>query len=176
MSLPEGIEKVLIDENSIKNRVRELGELLTREYQGKDPVFIGVLKGSAVFLSDLIREIRCPLEVDFCRVSSYRDSKSSGKIEFLGDIRTDISDRYVVLTEDIVDTAKTLSVLKAEFYKRGPREIKVAALLDKPSRREVAGFEVDYEGFRIDDHFVVGYGMDCAEKYRNLPYVGVYKG
>lgn len=176
MILPEGIERVLIDEDSIKAKTCELGEILTREYQGKIPVFIGVLKGASVFMSDLIREIRCPLVVDFCRVSSYHSGTSSGKIEFLSDISTDISGRHVVIVEDIVDTAKTLSLLKAAFYERKPESVRTAVLLDKPSRREVSGFEPDYRGFEIDDHFVVGYGMDCAEKYRNLPFVGVYKG
>ncbi len=176
MPLPEGIERVLIEESRIKAKVRELGEILTKEYCGKNPVFIGVLKGAAVFLSDLIREIDCPLEVDFCRVSSYHSGTSSGKIEFLSDVRTDINGRHVVLVEDIVDTAKTLSALKTAFSERSPASIRTAALLDKPSRREVPEFKVDYSGFRIDDYFVVGYGMDCAEKYRNLPYVGVYKG
>ncbi len=176
MPLPEGIERVLIEESRIKAKVHELGEVLTREYRGKNPVFIGVLKGAAVFMSDLIREIDCPLEVDFCRVSSYHYGTLSERIEFLSDIRTDIKGRHVVLVEDIVDTAKTLSALKATFSERSPASIRTAALLDKPSRREVPDFEVDYSGFRIDDYFVVGYGMDCAEKYRNLPYVGVYKG
>ncbi len=176
MILPEGIERVLIDEERIKDKVRELGEILTREYEGKNPVFIGVLKGAAVFLSDLIREIRCPLEVDFCRVSSYHSGTSSGKLEFLNDIRTDIAGRYVVIVEDIVDTAKTLSALKFALYERKPADIRTAVLLDKPSRREVSGFEADFKGFEIEDLFVVGYGMDCAEKYRNLPFVGVYKG
>lgn len=176
MSLPEGIEKVLYDEELIKAKVRELGEALTREYQGKNPVVIGVLKGAAVFMSDLIREIRCPLEVDFCRVSSYNSGTSSGKLKFLNDIRTDIAGRHVVIVEDIVDTAKTLSALKAALYERSPASLKTVALLDKFSRREVSGFEVDFRGFETEDYFVVGYGMDCAEKYRNLPYVGVYKG
>lgn len=174
MYCPEGIEKVLLSEEEIKNKVSEMGELLTREYDGKNPLFICVLKGSVVFFADLIREMKCPLEIDFLRASSYGSGTvSSGSVQFSVGANIDMRGRHVVIVEDIMDTARTLFALKNELLKRSPASLKIVTLLDKPSRRVVSGFTADYEGFVIDDLFVVGYGLDCGEKYRNLPYIGI---
>lgn len=173
---PGEIEKVLLTEEEIKAKVSELGELLTREYEGKNPLFICVLKGSVVFFADLIRAIKCPLEIDFLRASSYGGGTvSSGSVSFSVGANIDMRGRHVVIVEDIMDTARTLFALKNELLKREPASLKIVTLLDKPSRRVVSGFSADYEGFAIDDLFVVGYGLDCGEKFRNLPYIGILR-
>lgn len=174
MYIPQGIEKVLLTENEIKERVREIGKTLTEEYMDKNPLFICVLKGSVVFFADLIREVECPLEINFLRASSYGQStQSSGTVNL--EVGADIvfKDRHVVIVEDILDTARTLYKLKNSILEQSPASLKLVTLLDKPSRRVVSGFSADISGFEIDDLFVVGYGLDCGEKYRNLPYVGV---
>lgn len=174
MYVPKEIERVLFTKEELAARVKTLGAELTRDYAGKNPLFICVLKGASVFFCDLIRQIECPLEIGFIRVSSYTGTVS-------GEISADVSGlpeldgRDVVLVEDIVDTAKTLSELKKLFGGRNPKSLKSAALLDKPSRRAVEGFKADYTGFEIEDYFVVGYGLDYSQKYRNLPYIGIYK-
>lgn len=172
MYVPEGIERVLFTEEEIEKRVDEMGAELTREYSGKNPLFICVLKGSCVFFADLIRKVRCPIEVEFIRISSYRGTVS-GELSISEPDCPDISGRDVVIVEDIIDTAKTLSKLKTMFLEQNPRSLKIASFLNKPARRVVSGFEADYTGFVIDDLFVVGYGLDYSQKYRNLPYIGV---
>ena len=174
MYLPDEVEKILFTEEQLKARVKELGEQLTKEYSGRNPLFLCVLRGASVFFADLIRCVECPLEIDFIKASSYVGTNSSGEVSIGGEM-PDISERDVVLVEDIVDTARTLSRLKALLMKEAPKSLKVAALLDKPSRRVVEGFKADYTGYEIDDLFVVGYGLDCDMKFRNLPYVGVLK-
>ena len=176
MYIPTEIEKVLFSEEQIAQRVKALGEELTRDYSGKNPLFLCVLKGAAVFFSDLVRRVECPLEFDFLKASSYAGTQSTGEVKLDVSAVPDIKGRDVVLVEDIVDTARTLSVLKKHLLTLSPRSVKVACFLDKPSRRVVEGFKADYTGFEIDDLFVVGYGLDCDQKCRNLPYIAVYKG
>ncbi len=175
MFLPEKIERVLLTEQEIKERVKALGAELTRDYKDKNPLMLCVLKGATVFFSDLIREIETEVQIEFIRASSYVGEISSGQVTL--DVRDlpDVSGRDVVIVEDIVDTARTLSLLTEKIRNMSPASLKVAALLDKPSRRVVEGFKADYTGFEIDDFFVVGYGLDCDQRFRNLPYIGIFK-
>lgn len=176
MYIPEDVERVLLSEDEIKARVAEIGAQLTEEYKGRNPLFICVLKGSVVFFSDLIRAVACPLEIGFLRASSYGTSTvSGGAVNITGGAMLDIKGRDVVIVEDILDTARTLYLLKNELLKQQPASLKIVTLLDKPARRVVSGFTADICGFVIDDLFVVGYGLDYAEKHRNLPYVGVMR-
>lgn len=173
--IPEEIEGILFSEEQIKEKVAEIGKALTEEYDGKDPLFVCILKGSTVFFADLIREVKCRLEIDFFRASSYSGTKTTGSVDADESGLPDIKGRDVVLVEDIIDTARTLSRLKEIFLRHEPRSLKIVSLLDKPSRREVEGFSADYLGFEIEDLFVVGYGLDCDQQFRNLPYIGIYK-
>ena len=175
MYIPSEIESILFSEEQIALRVRALGEELTREYSGKNPLFLCVLKGAAIFYSDLVRRVECPLEFGFIKASSYMGTDSTGEVKLDVSSIPDVAGRDVVLVEDIVDTARTLSKLKTYMLTMNPSSVKVACLLDKPSRRVVEGFKADYTGFEIDDLFVVGYGLDCDQKCRNLPYIGVFK-
>lgn len=172
-----GVAEILITEDDIRRRVAELGEEITRDYAGKPLLLVGILKGSAVFLSDLIREIDLPVDYDFVAVSSYgSDSRSSGVVRLLKDTDAEIRDRHVLIVEDIVDTGWTLrlSYIQENLTARGAKSVKVCALLDKPCRRCV-DVGVDYQGFAIEDLFVVGYGLDFQGRYRNLPFIGVLK-
>ena len=176
MYCPDEIEKVLITEEEIQNKVKELGAILTEDYAGKNPLFICVLKGSVVFFADLIREVRCPLEINFLKASSYGSSSvSSGNVRLDVGAGIEFEGRDIVIVEDILDTARTLYALKNDLLTRNPRSLKIVTLLDKPSRRVVKGFTGDYTGFAIDDHFVVGYGLDYDERFRNLRFVGILK-
>lgn len=169
------IQKILISEEELKKRIKELGQQLTEEYRGKDLLIIGVLKGCVLFLSDLAREIKLPLAMDFMVVSSYgKSTKSSGVVRIIKDLETDISNKDVLIVEDIVDTGLTLSYLIEILKSRSPKSIKVCSLLDKPERRE-AKVDIEYKGFEIPDEFVIGYGLDYAEIYRNLPFVCILK-
>ncbi len=163
----------LISEDQIKEKVSELGKLISQDYQGKEVIAICVLKGSFVFAADLLRELEIPNEVDFLAVSSYGAStKSSGIIRILKDLDTSIEDKHVLILEDIVDTGLTLNYLLETLSTRKPASLKICTLLDKPERREV-DLTPDYLGFEIPDLFVVGYGLDYAENYRGLPAVYV---
>ncbi len=176
MYLPNEVGEILVSEEEIKAKVAELGRILTAEYKDKNPLFLCVLKGSVVFFSDLIRAMECPLEIDFIRASSYgAGTVSGGKVNFSVGGAVEIEGRDVVLVEDILDTARTLYTVKSEMLRSNPASLRIVTLLDKPSRRVVKGFTADYTGFAIDDHFVVGYGLDYAERFRNLPYVGILK-
>jgi len=167
------VEKVLIDEESLKKRVKELGRQITEDYRGKDLIIICILKGAILFASDLIKEIKLPLAIDFMAVSSYgRSTKSSGVVRILKDLDQEIEGRDVLIVEDIVDSGLTLNYLVENLRSRRPASIKICCCLDKPERRKVP-VEVDYVGFNIPDEFVIGYGLDYAEKYRNLPFIGV---
>ena len=167
------VERILIDEETLKKRVREMGRQITEDYRGKDLIIIAILKGAVVFTSDLIKEIKLPLAIDFMAVSSYGVStKSSGVVRILKDLEEEIEGRDVLIVEDIVDTGLTLHYLLENLWSRGPRSLKICCCLDKPTRRS-APVEVDYVGFDIPDEFVVGYGLDYAERYRNLPYIGI---
>ncbi|NLN42381.1 MAG: hypoxanthine phosphoribosyltransferase [Clostridiales bacterium] len=169
----EQIGKILIDEEKIMKRVAEMGTEITRDYQGKELVVICILRGGVIFMSDLVKQIKLPLYMDFMAVSSYgMSTKSSGIVRILKDLNEDIEGKDVLIVEDIVDTGLTLHYLVDYIKSRNPRSVKVCCFLDKPSRRKV-DVEVDYVGFEIPDKFVVGYGLDYAQKYRNLPYVSV---
>ncbi|MEG2675546.1 MAG: hypoxanthine phosphoribosyltransferase [Clostridia bacterium] len=169
----EKITKTLITEEVIKEKVAQLGAQITRDYQGKEPYVVCILKGSLVFFADLIRKIDLPIKVDTMVVSSYGESTvSSGNVRIKKDLYEDIVGKDVLIVEDIIDSGHTLSSLSRVLKERKPNSLKVATLLDKPSRRKV-DFHGDYVGFEIPDEFVIGYGLDYAERYRNLPYVGV---
>lgn len=168
------ISEVFIDERTIQAKVREIGRRITRDYQGKSPLFICILKGACLFFADLIRNIHLPLSVDYISVASYGSStESSGEVQLIKDLDTAIDGRDVLLVEDIVDTGLTLAYLRHVFEARRPASLKIVTLLSKPSRRKV-DVEIDYIGFEIPDRFVVGYGLDFDQRYRNLPYISVY--
>ena len=166
---------VLISEEEIRNRIRELGAEITRDYAGRNPLLIGVLKGACFFLSDLLRAIDTRLSIEFMAISSYGSStRTSGEVRILKDLDVPIEGRDILVVEDIVDTGLTLSYLLGNLHARGAASVKLAALLDKWERRE-REVKIDYLGFKIPDEFVVGYGLDFAERYRNLPFIGVLK-
>lgn len=167
------LERVLISEEEIDHAVVELGKRISNDYQGKAPVFICILKGAAFFFSDLLRQIDLPLTTDFMAISSYGNStKTSGVVRILKDLDHDVLGRDVVVVEDIVDSGLTLSYIKKVLLERGAVSVRLATLLDKPARRRI-DLEVDYVCFNVPNEFVVGYGLDYQEKYRNLPIVGV---
>lgn len=168
--------EVMYSSEQIHARILELGRLITSEYAGKDLVLVGVLKGSCVFLADLMREIDLSLKIDFMSVSSYKDgTKSTGDVEILKDLSNSIRDKHVIIVEDIVDTGLTLTRLVEILGSRGAASIKIATLLDKPEPRIKKELIVDYTGFVIPNEFVVGYGLDAAGRYRNLPFIAVVK-
>lgn len=168
--------EVLYSAEEIAARVKELGTQITREYQGKELVFIGILKGSCIFLADLIRAVDLNLSIDFMAVSSYKDGTvSSGDVEILKDLTNPIRGKDVIICEDIVDTGLTLFRLTEMLGSRGANSLKIATLLDKPEPRIKKDLKIDYCGFQIPNKFVVGYGLDAANRYRNLPFIGVVK-
>lgn len=173
--LLEDIERVLVDETTLQARVRELGEILCSTYAGQDLLLVSVLKGSVVFMADLMRACAIPHEIDFMATSSYgSDTSSSGVVRILKDLNVSIEGRNVVIVEDIIDSGNTLSYLVRILQERRPASLRILTLLDKPERREVP-IHVDWIGFSIPNEFVVGYGLDYAEVYRNLPYIGILK-
>jgi len=173
--MKERIEKVLVTEDEIRTRVAELGAEITRDYAGKDLVLVGILKGSVVFMADLMRQIRVPLTIDFISVSSYGNKTSSdGAITLLKDLAVDIRGRDVLIVEDIVDTGSTLYHLQRLLAHRGAASVEITTLLSKPERRKV-DVAVRYVGFEVPDEFVVGYGLDFNERDRHWPFVGVLK-
>ena len=173
--LEQDIKKILISHDEIVTAARELGQKLTEDYQGKNPILVGILKGSVPFMAELIKHIDTHIELDFMLVSSYHGgTSSSGVINIIKDIDQDIKDRDILFVEDIIDTGKTLKSLKELFEGRQPASVKIATLLDKPKGRLVE-IEADYTCFTIPNEFVVGYGLDYDENYRNLPYIGVLK-
>ena len=164
---------VLISESEVENRIAEIAETLSKEYAGKTIHLIGVLKGSVFFMCELAKKITIPVTLDFMSVSSYGDGTvSSGIVKMIKDLDESIEGRDVILIEDIMDSGRTLSYLVKILKERKPASFKVVTLLDKPERR-VVDIEPDLTGFEVPDRFVVGYGLDCAQKYRNLPYIGV---
>ena len=171
------IERVLLTEEQIQNRVKELGAQMARDYEGKNPVMICILKGSTMFYADLLRAMPIRLTMDFMAISSYgRRTKSSGEVEIRKDLSGSIENRHVVVVEDIVDSGFTLSYLKRVLAARGAASLKICTLLDKPAGRAPGiTLKTDYSGFVIPDGFVVGYGLDYDQAYRNLPYVGILK-
>ncbi|ANB58482.1 hypoxanthine phosphoribosyltransferase [Anoxybacillus sp. B7M1] len=175
MGMNQDIQKVLVTQEQIQEKVKELGKLLTEEYDGRFPLAVGVLKGAMPFMSDLLKHIDTYLEMDFMDVSSYGNATvSSGEVKILKDLNTSVEGRDILIIEDIIDSGLTLSYLVELFRYRKAKSIKIVTLLDKPAGRK-ADIEADYVGFVVPDEFVVGYGLDYCEKYRNLPYIGVLK-
>jgi hypoxanthine phosphoribosyltransferase len=167
---------IFIDEKKLQARVRELGAEITRDYQGKDLTLVCVLKGSTPFAMDLARAIDLPLTMEFLGVSSYQGgTETTGEVRITTDVSKPMAGKHLLIIEDIIDTGLTMSFLLENLRARHPASLKVAALLEKPSRAR-AKVQIDYKGFVIDDVFVVGYGLDYAEKYRNLPFIGMMKG
>ena len=169
------VEEILLTGEEVQARVAELGAQLAADYDGREPVLVSVLKGSIIFLADLVRAMPIPLSIDLMEVSSYgTSSESSGQVRILKDLSTSIEGREVIVVEDIIDTGLTLNYLLRYLHDKGPASIKICCLLDKPARR-LAPIEIDYRGFTIADRFVIGYGLDYGERYRNLPYIGVLR-
>ncbi len=174
--MENGIDKILISQQQLQEKIQELGEILTQEYRGKDPVVVGVLKGVVVFYADMVRQIQTPCQMDFMWISSYKGTDSTGDIVVRQDISCDIRGRHVLILEDIYDTGRSLDFTYRHLLAKSPASLKICTLLDKPSRRNPGiTLEADYVGFTIPNEFVVGYGLDYNEHYRNLPYVGVLK-
>ena len=174
--MENSIKQILLTEEEIQNRIRELGEILTEEYAGKNPIVVGVLKGVVVFYADMIRHIKVPCEMDFMCVSSYQGTNSTGRTMISKDLNNDIHGRHVLILEDIFDTGNSLQFICNHLKNKEPASLKICTLLDKPERRK-PGVQVkcDWVGFTIPNEFVVGYGLDYNEGYRNLPYVGILK-
>ena len=170
------ILKVLITEEQIRQRINELGQELTRDYQDKDPVIVGVLKGVVVFYADMIRQIKVPCQMDFMWISSYAGTTSTGNMEVKRDISSNIKGRHVLILEDIYDTGNSLDFTYRHLLAKEPASLKICTFLDKPARRKPGiTLKPDYVGYTVPNEFVVGYGLDYNEHYRNLPYIGVLK-
>ena len=175
MAKKEIIESILISEDRLMKRVEELGKEISEDFKGEDILLVGLLKGSVIFLADLVRKVTVPCMIDFMSVTSYgNDIESSGEVRFLKDLDSDINGKNVVIVEDIIDTGLTLREVLKVLKARNPKTLKVCTLLNKVSRRLV-DIAVDYNGFDIPDAFVVGYGLDYAQRYRNLNYIGILK-
>lgn len=169
------IKKILIDEKQIQAKTKELGQQIMQDYKGKDLLVICVLKGAVLFMSDLVQHIEIPLEMDFMAVSSYGNAThSSGEVRIIKDLDSSIENKDLLIVEDIVDSGLTLNYLVNLLKSRGVKSLKICSLLEKPDNK-VSKVHVDYIGFQVPDEFVVGYGLDYAQKYRNLPYIGVLK-
>lgn len=171
------VKEILLTEEEIKQRVKEMGEQIAHDYEGKNPTLVCILKGAVMFYTDLLRAAQIPLAMDFMAVSSYGNkTKSSGEVEIRKDLSSSIEGKHVILVEDIIDSGYTMSYIKRVLASRGAASIALAALLDKPeSRAKGITLNPDYAGFKIGDGFVVGYGLDYAERFRNLPYIGILK-
>ncbi len=170
------MQEILLTEEQIQSKVRELAEILSREYAGKDPVFVGVLKGVVMFFGDMMKHISIPCQMDFMWISSYSGTESTGKMQLKKDVSTDLKGRHVVILEDIFDTGNSLTFTCEHLLSKEPASLKICTLLDKPARRRPGvTLQADYTGFVVPDKFVVGYGLDYNEHYRNLPYIGVLK-
>lgn len=170
------IAEILVSRDEIASKVAELGRLITRDYKGKELLCVGILKGAFIFMSDLVRQINVPgLSIDFMAVSSYgAATHTSGVVQIIKDLDQSIDGRHILIVEDIIDTGLTLKYLMENIRSRQPASLKVCTLLDKPDRRKVT-IEPDYNGFQIPDRFVVGYGLDYSEQFRQLPYIGVLR-
>lgn len=173
--MKKDVEQVLFSESQISNKVKALGKKISEDYDNKSLLMIGILKGANVFMSDLMREVKIPVEIDFIAASSYGSStESSGVVKILKDLDESIENKHVLIVEDIIDTGLTLNYLLNNLKTREAKSIEVCTLLDKPERRKVH-IDVKYKGFDIPDEFIVGYGIDYGEKYRNLPYIATLK-
>ncbi len=169
------LEKIILTENEILNKVQEIADKINHDYKDREPVIISILRGATLFSADLIKNIELKLELDFMAVSSYGDStESSGVVKIKKDIDTDISNRDVILVEDIIDTGLTLKYISEYLKKHNPKSIAICSLLDKPKAHKI-DIKIDYVGFEVGNEFVVGYGLDFAQHYRNLPYIGILK-
>jgi len=174
--LEDMIDRILVDEETLQARVKELGQIVSTEYEASDLILICVLKGGVAFLTDLMRHITVPHEIDFLAISSYGagQRESTGAVRLIMDLKADIAGRDVLIVEDIVDSGRTMEYLQRTLGARQPASLRICTLLSKPSRREI-DVPLDYVGFEIPNEFVLGYGLDLDEKYRNLPYVAVLK-
>ena len=173
--MEKDILKVLVTEEELKARIQEMGDALYEKFEGKNPLFLSVLKGSFVFMADLVRACQLKSDVEFIAVSSYENAtSSSGRVQITHDLQQDITGRHLIIVEDILDSGNTLAYLKEYLLGKGAASITIATLLDKPSRRTKA-VTADFVGFVVPDEFVVGYGLDYAQQYRNVPYIGVLK-
>lgn len=168
------IERILISEGELQDKISRMGKQISDDFRGKDPIFVGVLKGCFIFMADLMRHVDIHCSVDFMAVSSYSGTSSTGAVKINKDLSEDIEGRHIIIVEDILDSGVTLSYLKQYLMVRKPASISIATLMDKPSRRK-ADVHADYSCFEVPDAFVVGYGLDYNERYRNLPYIGVLK-
>ncbi len=174
--MEKDIQEILLTEEQIQNRIKELGEVLTAEYADKNPVIVGVLKGVVVFYADMIRQIKAPCQLDFMWISSYAGASSTGKMLVRQDVTADIKGRHVLILEDVYDTGNSLDFTVKHLLSKEPASLKICTLLDKPEGRKPGiTLQADYVGFTIPNAFVVGYGLDYNEHYRNLPYVGILK-
>lgn len=174
--MEKDIQQILLTQEQIQQRINELGEILSRDYAGKDPVVVGVLKGVVVFYADMIRKLTVPCQMDFMWISSYVGTNSSGTMQVRQDITSDIRGRHVLILEDIYDTGTSLDFTYRHLLEKNPASLKICTLLDKPERRKPGiTLQPDYSGFTIPNAFVVGYGLDYNEHYRNLPYIGILK-
>ena len=174
--MEKDIQSVLLTQEQIQNRIAELGEVLTAEYAGKNPVIVGVLKGVVVFYADMVRHIKTPCQMDFMWISSYAGTDSTGKMLVRQDVTADITGRHVLILEDIFDTGSSLNFTVEHLKAKNPASLKICTLLDKPERRKSGiTLQADYVGFTIPNEFVVGYGLDYNEQYRNLPFIGILK-
>ena len=170
------IQEVLLTEEQIQARIDQLGQILTEEYKDKNPIVVGVLKGVVVFYADMIRKIRVPCQMDFMWISSYEGTQSTGNMVVKRDVSADIRGRHVLILEDIYDTGNSLDFVYRHLMTKEPASVKICTLLDKPERRKPGiNLKADFVGFEIPNAFVVGYGLDFNEQYRNLPYVGILK-
>ena len=174
--MEKDIKQILLTEEQIQTRIRELGEILTAEYADKNPIVVGVLKGVVVFYADMIRQIKVPCQMDFMWISSYSGTNSTGKMLVRQDLSNDIKGRHVLILEDIFDTGNSLSYTYDYLMSKEPASLKICTFLDKPERRNPnVTLKADYTGYTIPNEFVVGYGLDYNEHYRNLPYIGILK-
>ena len=174
--MEKDIQQILLTEEQIQSKIRELGEILTAEYADKNPVIVGVLKGVVVFYADMIRQIKVPCQLDFMWISSYSGTNSTGVMRVRQDLSADIKGRHVLILEDIFDTGNSLDYTYKYLLSKEPASLKICTLLDKPERRKPGiTLKADYTGFTIPNEFVVGYGLDYNEHYRNLPYIGILK-
>ena len=172
--MEKDIERVLISQIELEKKVQEIGEQISKDYEGETPIFVGVLKGCFIFMADLMRHVTINCSMDFMAVSSYQGTSSTGAVKINKDLNESIEGKHLILVEDILDSGVTLNYLKNYLSVRKPASIKIATLMDKPARRK-ADIYADYSCFEVPDAFVVGYGLDYNEKYRNLPYIGVLK-
>ena len=173
--MKENIERVLLTEEQIQDKVQELAKIISKEYEGKDPIFVGVMKGVVMFFADMVKRVDIPCQIDFMWISSYQGTEST-HMQVKRDISSDIKGRHVVILEDIFDTGNSLDFTYKHLLSKEPASLKICTLLDKPERRNPAvTLQPEYVGFTIPNEFVVGYGLDFNEYYRNLPYVGILK-